>query len=160
MKQANIKQVKEHLSLYGIPQAKLIMVEEGREPVQITSSGHAKEVFEKVMDPQTSQVHETFFVMYLNRKNAVQKAIRMFEGGINGTVVDVRMILAGALISLSSSIIVAHNHPSGNTTPSGADIAISKKIRDSAKLMDIDLLDSLILTPSGDYYSMADELVI
>lgn len=81
-------------------------------------------------------------------------------GGITGTVIDVRIILQYALKSNACSIIVSHNHPSGNLEPSNADIQITKKIKEAAKLMDISLLDHLIITTGDKYYSMADKGMI
>jgi DNA repair protein RadC len=77
-------------------------------------------------------------------------------GGISGTVVDVRCIYQAALKASASSILLAHNHPSGNSEPSDADIKITKKLKDAGKLLDITLLDHLILLPEG-YTSLADE---
>jgi len=77
-------------------------------------------------------------------------------GGINGTVADVRLLFATAVQSLATSVIIAHNHPSGTLEPSNADIQLTDKIKEAGKLMDISLLDHLIITDYG-YYSFADE---
>lgn len=75
---------------------------------------------------------------------------------MDGTVVDVRLILQTALLAHSSNIIIAHNHPAGGLTPSSLDDAVTKKMKEAAKLMDITLYDHLIVT-SDNYYSYADE---
>jgi DNA repair protein RadC len=100
--------------------------------------------------------HEAFCVLYLNQSNKLIKQELISSGGITGTVVDLRIILKNALLNNSSQIIVAHNHPSGNLTPSEADKKLTKKLRDAAALMDIKLLDHVII---GDinYLSFQDE---
>lgn len=85
-------------------------------------------------------------------------AYRISQGGMTGTVADIRLILATALKIASTGIIISHNHPSGNKLPSKSDIQITHKLYKAAKLMDIQLLDHLILKPEeGSYYSFADE---
>ena len=78
------------------------------------------------------------------------------RGGISGTVADVRVILKLGIENLASGIILAHNHPSGNLAPSNADISLTHKVKESAKLMDINVLDHLIVTDTA-YYSFADK---
>ena len=79
------------------------------------------------------------------------------KGGISGTVTDVRMVLQVAIKTNASALIIAHNHPSGNLNPSESDTRITQKIKESANLMDIQLLDHLIVSPDMTYYSMVDE---
>lgn len=100
--------------------------------------------------------HEEFWVLLLNRSNTVITKFRISQGGISGTVIDVRLILKPAIDNLSSSIILCHNHPSGNTLPSDADEKITKKIADSADIMDIKVLDHIIVTDKS-YFSFSDE---
>ncbi|WP_306551061.1 JAB domain-containing protein [Daejeonella sp.] len=78
------------------------------------------------------------------------------KGGITGTIADVRLILSVALKTLASGLILAHNHPSGNLKPSEADKQITSKIRQAAKLLDIELLDHIIISSEG-YYSFTDD---
>ncbi len=77
-------------------------------------------------------------------------------GGITGTVADIRLLFSVALNSLATSIIMCHNHPSGNLTPSKADIELTKRVRDTGKIMEIALLDHLIIT-NDSYCSMEDD---
>lgn len=98
---------------------------------------------------------ESFCIMLLNRSNKVLGIRKISDGGINGTVVDVRLIFSTALKGMATSIICLHNHPSGNLLPSDADMKITRKIRDGGNILDVKLLDHLIITPDG-YYSMAD----
>ena len=100
--------------------------------------------------------HEEFWILLLNRSNQIIDQVRISQGGISGTVTDVRLILNAAVEKLASGIILAHNHPSGNLSPSEADIKITKKIKEAAQLLDLSLLDHLILSDQG-YLSMADD---
>jgi len=81
--------------------------------------------------------------------------MRLSQGGISGTVTDVRIVMKKAIEYLASGIIVCHNHPSGNLNPSESDTKITKKIKEAGSLMDIQLLDHLIISEK-DYYSFAD----
>lgn len=103
--------------------------------------------------------HEEFWILVLNRANRVLDQIRISQGGITGTVIDTRIILKHAIDKLASSIILCHNHPSGNLKPSDADISITTKIRDSCKTMDIQVLDHIIIAENA-YFSFSDEGLI
>jgi len=100
--------------------------------------------------------HEEFWITLLNRANKVRHRFNISKGGITGTVIDVRLILKKALENNASSIVLCHNHPSGNTQPSEADIQITKKLKEAGKIMEIPVLDHLIVTENG-YFSFADE---
>ena len=82
--------------------------------------------------------------------------MKVSEGAIDACIVDTRRIFQGALLTNSSSIIVAHNHPSGALKPSSQDIRITKEIKSAGEILKIKVLDHLILTSDG-YYSMADD---
>ncbi len=103
--------------------------------------------------------HEEFWVIYLNRSNAVIKKEMISRGGISGTVVDSRLIFKAAIESLASSIILCHNHPSGNRRPSEQDIQITKKIKAAGQLLEIPVLDHVIICEES-YYSFADEGIL
>jgi DNA repair protein RadC len=100
--------------------------------------------------------HEEFWVLFLNRSNKVISKSKISQGGITGTVTDIRLILKTALDQLATSIILCHNHPSGNLQPSDADVSITRRLKESATLMDISLLDHLIIA-GRNYFSFADE---
>lgn len=100
--------------------------------------------------------HEEFWILLLNRSNQIIDQVRISQGGISGTVTDVRLILNAAVEKLASGIILAHNHPSGNLSPSDADIKITKKIKEAALLLDLSLLDHLIISDQG-YMSFSDD---
>ena len=123
---------------------------------QIKSSRDAFEL----MQPRVGDLpHEEFWVLFLNRANKVTATECISSGGIAGTVADAKIIFKKAITQLASGIIAAHNHPSGNLTPSQADINLTRKLCDTGKLLDIPLLDHLIIT-SASYYSFADEGMI
>ena len=81
--------------------------------------------------------------------------LSMILGGISGTVTDVRIVLKSAVLNTASGIIVVHNHPSGNLSPSDSDIRITQKIKEAGLLLDVQLLDHIIIA-GADYYSFAD----
>jgi DNA repair protein RadC len=127
------------------------------ERLQVKSSKDAFEIFMEQWDPGTIEHVEEFKLMLLTRSNKVLGIVSISKGGISGTVTDVRIILQYAIKANASGLIIYHNHPSGNLQPSESDLAITRKVKDSAVLMDIQLLDHLIIIPEGRYYSMADE---
>lgn len=141
-----------------IPQVRLVL-EEAVEKVNIRNSETAVEVLRDIWKEDCINTYECFFALYLNRANDAISWHKISQGGIAGTVIDTKLILKGAIECTASSIIVAHNHPSGNTQPSDADIKITKRIKESAALMDIKLLDHVILTDAS-YLSFADEGLI
>jgi DNA repair protein RadC len=115
----------------------------------------SRDVFELVTPVLSDLSHEEFWILFLNRSNKVINRLKLSQGGISGTVTDVRMIMKKAIENLASGIIVCHNHPSGNLSPSESDTRITQKIKEAGNLMDIQLLDHLIISDK-DYYSFAD----
>ncbi|MBR8535006.1 DNA repair protein RadC [Carboxylicivirga sediminis] len=103
--------------------------------------------------------HEEFWVLMLNRSNQVIAKNKVSQGGLSGTVIDVRLILKSAIDHLASSIVLCHNHPSGNVQPSDADTKVTKKMSEAGRIMDIPVLDHIIVT-DGSYFSYADEGMI
>lgn len=100
--------------------------------------------------------HEAFWIVLLNRANRVIKKHQISQGGVAGTVADPKIIFKAAVEELASGIILAHNHPSGNLAASQADIDLTKKLKESGKLLDIQILDHLIVGDKS-YFSFADE---
>ncbi len=100
--------------------------------------------------------HEVFAVVYLNRANKIMNYEVVSQGGMTGTVADTRIILKKALEAKATSIVLCHNHPSGNLMPSKADEELTNKIKQASLLLDIKVLDHLIVSEEG-YYSFADE---
>ncbi len=99
---------------------------------------------------------EVFAVVFLNRANKVNHFEIISKGGITGTVADPRVILKKALEEDATSIVLCHNHPSGNLRPSKADEELTLKIKEAAKYFDIRVMDHIIVSEDG-YYSFADE---
>jgi DNA repair protein RadC len=100
--------------------------------------------------------HEEFWVIYLNRRNSIIFSNKLSQGGMTGTVIDVRLVLKSALEKYATSLIFAHNHPSGNLDPSEADKRITRQLKQAAAIMEIPVIDHLIVTQSS-YFSFADE---
>ena len=126
---------------------------------KITSSYDAYNVLQKCFDEDTFLIQEQFIVLLLNNSNKVIGFYPLSNGGLTSTVVDIRLIFATAIKSLATSIILAHNHPSGQTRPSEADKQITQKIKKAGEVLDIKLLDHLILT-AETYTSFADECLL
>ena len=125
-------------------------------PKVVTSAdahGYLKDVFPSL------DYREYFYILCLNRNNKVLGYCQISVGGLAGTVADVRIIMQTALKSNACSIILSHNHPSGNLQPSEADKDLTRKIKEAGKVLDIPVLDHLILT-SETYLSFADEGLI
>ena len=114
--------------------------------VKITSPESAYKAFLDNWDADTIELFEEFKVMLLNRANEVLGIYTLSKGGITGTVVDLRLLFAVVLKTAASSIIFAHNHPSGNLKSSEADKRLNEKIKKVAKYLDIQVLDNLIIS--------------
>lgn len=104
-------------------------------------------------------IYESFYAMYLNQKNAVIGVVKISQGGITSTIVDIRIIFKYAIELLATSIIICHNHPSGNIMPSNQDKELTSKINIAANYLDIKLLDHIILS-KDNYYSFANENIL
>lgn len=104
------------------------------------------------------EVYESFFILLLNQTNDTIGFAKISQGGVSGTVVDIKIVAKYAVDSLASSIILAHNHPSGNLTPSEPDKQITKKIVEGLRLFDIKVFDHIILSPfDNEFISFAEE---
>src|SRR5690606_21212348 len=101
------------------------------------------------------ELRESFYIVCCNLKLDVVGYKKIADGGLDAVMVDLRILFTTALLCNSSSIIVAHNHPSGTLRPSSADISLTDKIKSASKILDIKLLDHIILTPDS-YYSFTD----
>ncbi len=110
--------------------------------------------------PETIALNERFMVMYLNRGCRVLGVYEISKGGITGTIVDLRLLISVALKIAATSIILCHNHPSCNLTPSPQDLVVTLKIKEACKLFDIQVRDHLIISPDRQFLSMADEGIL
>ncbi len=115
----------------------------------------SKDVFDLLSPVLSDLPHEEFWILFLNRSNKVINRMKLSQGGVSGTVTDVRMVMKRAIEYLASGIVVCHNHPSGNLNPSESDTRITQKIKEAGNIMDIQLLDHLIISEK-EYYSFAD----
>jgi DNA repair protein RadC len=116
----------------------------------------SSDAFELVKGDLMDLHHEEFWVILLNRSGRLIRKQQISLGGVHGTVADPKIIFKTALDALASGIIVAHNHPSGNLTPSQQDINLTKKLKEAGQLLEIQLLDHVIVA-GKKYFSFADE---
>ena len=108
---------------------------------------------EKFLRPlyESMDIYESFFAVYLNQANITIGWYKVSQGGITGTVCDIRLIMKKALEVAATGMLLSHNHPSGNLKPSDEDIRITERIKGACKLFDIKLFDHIILTEGGCY---------
>lgn len=122
----------------------------------ITNTVQAARYVRSIFPPDELEMRERFYAVYLTNRQEVLGYRLISVGGISSTVVDIRLVLQGALLTNATGILVAHNHPSGNLIPSEADEFITKKLSKAAAVMDYQLLDHIILVPDNDFYSFRD----
>ncbi|MEZ4938760.1 MAG: JAB domain-containing protein [Crocinitomicaceae bacterium] len=122
----------------------------------MTSSKDVEKIFRRHWPKGKMGLQEHFYMMMLNRNNAILGISQIGIGGTAYVPIDLKIVFATAVKACSNSLIFAHNHPSGNLKPSQSDLEITKKLAAGAKILDMQVLDHLILTP-WNYYSMADD---
>ncbi|WP_235125878.1 RadC family protein [Dyadobacter sp. CY347] len=125
----------------------------GKQKRKITSS---KSVYEEMKQYLLDKPNEEFWIILLNRANQVMRCVQISVGGVSSTSVDVKVIFKLAVDNLASSVILVHNHPSGQLVPSTADCALTTQIKEAGQLLDMPVLDHMIFTDNG-YYSFMDE---
>ncbi|WP_452219986.1 JAB domain-containing protein [Lacinutrix salivirga] len=130
-----------------------------REKLKIKNSKDSFNVLIACWNRHTIELQEEFKVLLLNRNNQVIGIYPLSRGGVAGTIVDPKLVFSVALKCNASSIIIAHNHPSGNLTPSEADKRITKKLKKAGEYLDITLLDHLIVTKE-DFFSFNDNALL
>jgi len=123
---------------------------------KITTSKEAVNMMQPILG---DLIHEEFWVIFLNRANGIIGKKQISIGGMSGTVADPRLIFKAALEERAVSIILSHNHPSGNTQPSASDVQLTKNIIEAGKVLEITVLDHIIITQHG-FFSFADEGLI
>jgi len=119
--------------------------------IPIKTAEDAACLFFMVWDWTTIEHVEEVKMILLNRAKRVLGVVHLSKGGLNGSIIDSRVVLQYAIKANAAAVILAHNHPSGNLEPSGADIKITKNVKEALKLVDIELLDHLILTYEEKY---------
>ena len=122
----------------------------------ITSSNDAFKVLLSSWDENKIELVEQFKILIVDQKNNCLGVADISTGGVSGCMADPRIIFSIALKAKASGIILSHNHPSGNLQPSDSDMAITEKLRQGGKLLDISILDHLIITSQG-YFSFAEK---
>ncbi|WP_299156532.1 DNA repair protein RadC [uncultured Christiangramia sp.] len=152
----------------GIGSAKAVVItaalELGRrrrleETLELNKISSSSSVFE-IMQPIIGELpHEEFWILYLNNSNKILEKFQISKGGITGTLVDVRISLKKALEIGAVSLILTHNHPSGNLRPSEADKQLTQKLKTAAESLDIKILDHIIVTEKS-YFSFADDGIL
>ena len=160
--------IKQLVQFKGIGEAKAVTIaaalemgrrRRGEDAQKITKITSSKSVFE-LLQPLIGELqHEEFWIVYLNNSNKVLHKAQLSKGGITGTLVDVRLVMKQALELGAVGLILAHNHPSGTFKPSAADKQITQKLKRSAEVLDIKVLDHLIITQK-EYYSFADQGIL
>lgn len=116
----------------------------------------SKNIFQLLQPELADKPHEEFWIIYLNQSNKILARESLSKGGVAGTVVDARLVFKRALEHTAVSVILCHNHPSGNIQPSEADIKLTKKLKEAGEMIDIKVLDHIIIAGEA-YYSFADE---
>lgn len=155
------KKEDQNMKLYTLKSAHFGIVEESLTPyakVQITNSAKAREVAMKFYDDSIN-LYESCYVMLLNRSNSVLGYVKIGQGGITSTSVDIRLIMKYALETLTCGMILVHNHPSGNPRPGQKDIQLTQQLKEACQIFDMSLIDHIIVTGDGPYYSFAEDRV-
>ena len=127
--------------------------------LKISNSKQSYDVLRACWSDSTIELQEEFKVLMLNRCNQILGVYPLSKGGVSATVVDAKLVFSVALKCNASSIIIAHNHPSGNLKPSEVDKALTQKLKKAGEYLDIVLLDHLIIT-KDDFYSFSDNGLI
>jgi DNA repair protein RadC len=124
--------------------------------IKIQNSADAHKCFLHLWGDEVIEFYEEAYLLCLDRSNRVIGYRKIGQGGVSGCVVDPKIIFSIALACGASSIMIAHNHPSGQLKPSEADVTLTKKIKEAGRMLDINVLDHIIITSDG-YMSFADE---
>lgn len=149
------------ISLYKVSEINLSYTPKFKasERPRVTSSRDAFDILYNNWELEKIELLEQFKILLLNRANKVIGIFQVSSGGVAGTVVDCKLVFSTALKACASSIILSHNHPSGNLQPSQEDLNLTKKLIEAGKLLDIRVLDHVIITAES-YYSFTDEGMI
>lgn len=128
----------------------------GADRFKITCSSDAARLLKRLWDPSKIDFVEQFKVLLVNRANRAIGLLNVSTGTTVATVVDMKLIFIAAIKSNASGIIISHNHPSGNLTPSETDKALTTRVKQAGKLLEIQVLDHIIVTSEG-HFSFADD---
>lgn len=142
--------------LMVIPEITVLYDKKKKPQTSITSAKHSVTVFKQIWDTDIN-MRERVYAIFLNRKNMVMGVYLLSIGGVEGSIVDLKLLFGTATKMLASGIILAHNHPSGNLNPSNNDIKLTEKVKKAADILDIAFIDHIIITEEFNYYSFAEE---
>jgi len=120
-----------------------------RMPFLVSSCVSCEQSLRSVWDDDTMELREEFVLLCLNGAHEVLGWVKLHTGTFNHSPVDLRLVLGIALLTASRAVIVAHNHPSGNLTPSPEDVALTRRLKDAGAIIGVNVLDHLILTRDG-----------
>ncbi len=144
----------------NLPELTIKYNRSGVQSVKIQSSKDCADMFKSLFDADTIDYEESVICIYLNSANNTIGFFKVSNGGLNMAIIDVRKVMAVALQSGATQVLIAHNHPSGTTKPSEADKDITKRLAEAGKIIGINLLDHIIITSENGYFSFADEGLI
>ncbi len=139
-----------------MPEIRLKYVSTMVEKTKIRWSEDAYKVLLSLFNPDTIEYMEEAVVLFLTKANSTIGWARISSGGTSSTIIDPKVVFTMALNCGASYFILGHNHPSGRLEPSNEDMSITKELRMAGKLLRLDLIDHLIVTPQG-FYSFADK---
>ena len=152
--------IQQSFNFLQIAEVKLVYVTKVKpsERPSIRTSKEAQSILFQSWAPDDIEHVETCKMLLLSRSNKVLGITTVSKGGVSGSLMDMKVVFQYALKANACGVIIAHNHPSGNVTPSESDLKITRKIKEAGDILDIQLLDHIILTPEEDVYtSFADE---
>ena len=136
-----------------------ILLKKGRKKVEIeesvTTSKIGYDIIRKFYNDDVD-LYESFFILLLNNKNTPIGFAKISQGGVSSVQVDAKLVSKFVVDTFATGVILAHNHPSGNLSPSPQDIALTKKIKEAMNIFDVRVMDHVIIG-NKSYYSMADE---
>lgn len=154
---ANVKPLTESEVLFQIREVEIVYQSKKLTSMpQVKTSNDIYLILKEVFDKRKLDYKEEFYVVLLNRANFVLGVSRIGVGSTSGVSVNLKEVFQLVLKANASTVILSHNHPSGNLIPSDADLNLTQRIKKGCELLDIQLLDHLIVT-SESYYSIADE---
>ncbi|OQX78497.1 MAG: hypothetical protein B6D61_05345 [Bacteroidetes bacterium 4484_249] len=157
--------VKDLIKFKGVGEAKAISIiaalelgkrRRGAETIERKKIITSNDVFEYFQSVLSDYNYESFYILLLNRANKIIKEVLISEGGLSGTVVDPKKIFKIGLEHKASSIVLCHNHPSGNINPSGSDVDLTRRLKKAGEMLDLPIIDHIIIADEN-YYSFADE---
>ena len=129
------------------------------EDKKISSPSKARDILEEVFE-LSELAEEVFILMCLDTKNKVTGLFKVSQGSLNASIVHPREVFKRALMQNSNAVILAHNHPSGDVTPSGEDISVTRRLQEAGDILDIKVLDHLIIGAGGRYKSFKEDGII